>query len=734
MRHRHALTVALGGVAAVVAAWSALGLAARLDPGGFEVRDGSVEVASETLAKSFEIGGTDLVAVVRVDDHTVDDAELARALDRIDDAVRPHAGVDAVMTPRDPGGEALVSGDRTAALVTVTLAGNDAERQASAPLVIAALHVAGAEVIVGGALAAGVEGQKIAEHDLVRGELITLPVVGALLWIFFRGPLAALLPIGVGALAIGMASLVLRMLATWMTVSVFALNVVTFVGLGLSIDYSLFLVQRFREELAAGVDVETARRATLRTAGKTIAYSGAAVAVSLLSLVWIPIPLLQSIAIGGALVVGMTLAAALVVLPAALALLGHRLQPRGGSAATAVRGPWHRLAGGVMRRPGVIALVLLGALLTLGAPALRMRVAVTDAASFPPGSEVHRVQEAMDADFPHLGATTVDALVQLGSVSEAAALAQLDTLQARIASLPHVLHVVGPNAALARARLLPSADPALRAATHAAVVRTFIQGDRGRIQIVADAGPGTPEADALIEAIEELGSTPQALVATGPAAAARETHAAIRDGLPWALGSVALTTFVVLLLAFGAVTIALKAIVMNVLSLSASFGALVWIFQDGRFEGLLAYQSPGSIDPLVPLLVFAIVFGLSMDYELFLLSRIREDFANTGDPRGSVARGLQGTAGLITSAATMLVVVMTAFATSELLFLRELGVAMVIAVIVDATLVRALLVPATMALLGRLNWWAPPRFVRWWARHRLGVHEGVAGEHLEPRS
>lgn len=730
MRRRHVLIVVLAAVVAALAVVSAVGLAARLDPGGFEVRGGAVEAATQTLAERFAVGEADLVAVVRVEGHAVDDPAFVRALDRIDADVRSRAEVEALMTPRDPGGAALVSADRTAAVVTVTLAGTALEQQEAASAVIAALHVPQAEVIVGGAVAAQVEGQRIAEHDLVRGELITLPLVAALLWIFFRGPIAALLPVGVGALAIGMAAMVLRGLSMWMTVSVFALNVVTFVGLGLSIDYSLFLVQRFREELAAGADVETARRATLHTAGKTIAYSGAAVAASLLSLAWIPIPLLRSIAIGGSLVVGMTLVAALVVLPAGLALLGRRLEPRRARVRPSTRGAWARLAHGVMRRPALIALVLLGVLLTLGAPALRMQVAVTDARSFPAGSEVHRVQGVLEADFPHLGATTIDALVQLPGDAPEAKLAQLEALEAELAALPDVLEVVGPAAALARSGLPPDAPAAMRAQARAGIASTFIDEDRGRLRVVSSAEPGTPEADALVEAVEALGSSPGMIVATGPAAAARETHAAILERLPWAVVSVMLTTFVVLLLGFGAVTVALKAIAMNVLSLSASFGALVWIFQDGRLEGILDYRSPGSIDPLIPLLVFAIVFGLSMDYELFLLSRIREDFAETGDPRGSVARGLQATAGLITSAALMLLVVMAAFASSELLFLRELGVSMVIAVVVDATLVRALLVPSTMALLGRLNWWAPPRFVAWWTRHRLGVHEGIAGESI----
>ncbi len=727
-RVRHALTLTLAALVAAAAAASGFGLAARLDPGGFEVRGGAVEAARQELVQRFAVGEPDLVAVVRVEGHTVDDPAFVRALDRIDTAVRSRAQVEALMTPRDPGGAALVSVDRTAAVVTVALAGTSADQQAAAAEITTALHVEGAEVIVGGEVAAQVEGQRIAEHDLVRGELITLPLVAALLWIFFRGPLAALLPIGVGALAIGMAALVLRGLTLGMTVSVFALNVVTFVGLGLSIDYSLFLVQRFREELAAGVEVEAARRAMLRTAGKTIAYSGAAVGVSLLALAWIPIPLLRSIAIGGTLVVGMTLLAALVVLPAALALLGHRLQPRRARATSSTHGAWSKIAHAVMRRPGLVALALLAVLLTLGAPALRMRVAVTDATSFPATSEVHRVHAAMQAHFPHLGTTTLEALVELDPARPSVALEQLAALEAQLGALPSVVDVVGPTAALARARLPPAPDEATQAKMRAAVLRPFVHEGYGRLRIVSNAGPGTPEADALVAAIEAQGSSARPIVATGAAAAARETHVAILASLPFAGASVVLTTFVVLVLAFGAVTVALKAIVMNVLSLSASFGALVWIFQDGRFEGLLDYHSPGSIDPLIPLLVFAIVFGLSMDYELFLLSRIREDFAETGDPHGSVARGLQTTAGLITSAALMLMVVMAAFATSGLLFLRELGVAMVIAVIIDATLVRALLVPSTMALLGRLNWWAPPRFVAWWARHRLGVHEGVAGE------
>lgn len=731
MTHRRSIVVL---VIALLVAIAGLGLLSNLmgelDSGGLDVRNGVAQRTADSLAERFDVHQTDVIAIVGAADGS-DAAVVPGALRDIETRLDGLAGVASVTTPDGPGSP-LRADEVGTALVLASLHGNDREKSAMFPGVVSALRSTDVEVVVGGPLGARQEGQQIAEHDLVRGELLTLPVVAILLAVFFRGVLPALLPVGVGAFAIGGTVLVMRVVAVFFPVSTFALNVVTFVGLGLSIDYSLFLVHRFRLELAAGRQVDAARRVTLRTAGKTVGYSAAAVAASLLSLVFIPIPLVRSIAVGGSVVVVMAVVGALLVLPAAMQQFHARLAPSARATEatkTEASGTWHRIAQGVMRRPVITAVTLLVALVAVGLPSLRMRPATSSPTSFPTTSETYTVQARLVQEFPDLGSSTIDVLVTADDDRDVAR--ELADLADSIRDLPGVTRVVDPREAFVALGIPDRAPAEARDSARQRVRSAFVDGAHGRLSVVSELEPGTPESDALIEAMHGLSSQQVTVATAGPAAIGAESHAAIGARIPYAVGSVAVATFVVLVLAFGAPVVAIKALLMNVLSLSASFGALVLVFQDGRFENVLGYSSTGTIDVLIPLLVFAIVFGLSMDYELFLLSRIREDWVQTRDATGSVARGLETTAGIITSAALVLIVVMIGFAASRLLFLRELGVAMVIAVVVDATIIRALLVPATMALLGRANWWAPARFSAWWRRHGIGVYEGKAGEPLD---
>jgi RND superfamily putative drug exporter len=710
---RHAKPIVVFAVLLAVAAGIyGSGVARALAPGGFEVRAGEAQEVARVVERRFGQGSPDLIALVS--GMTAAGPEIQAELAALVAAVEADPAVASVASPVGLGGAALMSIDGDTAMLAITLRGDARTKETAYDGVAERLHGTSLTVEIGGPLAVAVVGQQTAEHDLVRAELVAFPLVALLLAVFFGGRIAALLPLAVGGLSIVFAMAMLRGLAELGNITVFALNIVTLLGLGLAIDYSLFMVQRFREELGFG-DVAEAVVRTVTSAGKTMLFSGVAVAVSLLALLVFPIALLHSIAIAGALIVTLTVFAALVVLPAMLAWMGHGVNwPRKAAPATPApegRG-WARLAQAVMRRPGLFAFGTTALLVVVGAPLLRLETELSDARIFPPSFEVRAVQERLEAPAGFAIAGTVQYAVLLrgeGAAWQGEQLAHLEATHAAIAALPGVLRVESYAG-------IPRPD--------------LVDGDTTLMQVLTQRPHDAPGRAAQVDALHAATADWRSAMVGGAPAVAHEVDTALEGGgIPAAI-IVVVVTLVVLTLAFGAIVVAVKAVVMNVLSLSASFGALVWIFQDGRLEGLLGYQSTGSIDPLVLLVMFAIVFGLSMDYELFLLSRIREDYSETGDARESVARGLAATGRLITMAGLMLIVVLIGFASAEVLFVKQLGVGMAIAVAVDATIVRGLLVPATMRLLGRWNWWAAGWFSRWWIKSNIGVHELPPGSPL----
>jgi putative drug exporter of the RND superfamily len=718
---------------AIAAAIYGSGVARALAPGGFEVREGEAQRVAGVLEARFGHGTPDLVALVKLEGVAADSAQMRARLTEIVAALTAEPTVATVDSPLGPAGVALLSNDRTTAMLALSLHGNATAKEHAYDRVVEVLNEGAApgEVAIGGPLAVAVVGQHTAEHDLVRAELVAFPLVGLLLLAFFGGRIATLLPLAVGGLAIAFATAVLRGLAELASISVFALNIVTLLGLGLAIDYSLFMVQRFREELAFGTVHEAVVR-TVTSAGKTMLFSGVAVAVSLLALLAFPIALLHSIAIAGALIVVLTVIAALVVLPAMLAWLGRRVEwprrPRPHTEGDPDRG-WGRLAKWVMRRPGWVMIGTAALLVVVGAPALRLETALSDARIFPADFEVRMVQQRLEEPNGFDARGTVQYLVVLEAAQpiwQPEQLGQLFDTHARLAAVPGVRHVDDLVAALGqdvRERFVVAGGLLLDAPSLPPGIDQLVDDDATLVRIVADAPADAPARAAQVDALRAAGSGWVSMSMGGAPKVAQEVDAALLQGAVPATVIVVVVTLVVLTLAFGAIVVSLKAVVMNVLSLGASFGALVWIFQDGRLEGLLDYQSTGSIDPLVMLVMFAIVFGLSMDYELFLLSRIREDYGETGDARGSVARGLAATGRLITMAGLMLIVVLLGFGSAHILFVKQLGIGMAVAVAIDATVVRGLLVPATMRLLGRWNWWSAAWFMRWWTRWNIGVRE-----------
>jgi RND superfamily putative drug exporter len=530
--------------------------------------------------------------------------------------------------------------------------------------------------LVGGATLANEQVGKQSEHDLVRAELIAFPLLLLLAFWVFRGVVAALLPILAGLLALFGTLALLRLVNDVWAISVFALNLVTGAALGLAIDYSLLLVSRYREELARRGPGREALHATLATAGRTVAFSAVTVAAAFASLLVFPLPFLRSMAIGGMIVAPLAGIVALTLLPALLALLGERvnaLAPKSWQRAAerAARpdehGGWYRFAHAVMRRPGWVAIGSSTLLVALGLPFLGVRFIGVDATVLPSSSSARRADDALRTQF----APGIDAPLHL-----AVRAASPTPVVAAIRRLPGVLAVAAPE------RL---------------GVRLW------SVDVIPRAPAMTGQTKRLVREVRRL---PDVMV-SGKTAWYLDTAASLQRHLPYALALLAVTTFVLLFVVTGSFVLPLKALLMNALGLAAAFGILVFVFQDGRLEGLLGYRSQGALELTQPVLLFAIAFGLATDYGVFLLSRIKEAHDAGLPNREAVALGLERTGRVVTAAALLFCVAVGAFATSSILIVKELGLGIALAVAIDASLVRALLVPSLMTLLGDWNWWAP---------------------------
>jgi uncharacterized membrane protein YdfJ with MMPL/SSD domain len=710
-RGRRWVLALTGGFVVVAVVWGT-GVFGSLANGGFDDPGSESARALAQVEKAVGRDNADVVLLYESAERTVDDPAYREAVDGAlaglprDDIAKMTTFWSANEAPQ------LVSKDRRGTYVVLTLRGgsDDALLETYRDLEPALRQpVPGLDIKIGGDLAVFDEVNTQVEHDIQRAEMISLPLVLVLLVIVFGGLVAASLPLAVGGLAILGAFTVLRVIATVTDVSIFSINIVTMIGLGLAIDYALFVVTRFREQLAAGDDVEQAIVTTMATAGRTIAFSGVTVAVSIASLALFPVMFLRSMAYGGTAAVAVAMVAALTVLPALLAVLGHRVdrlripllgRRRADALTGAERGWWYRLARSVMRRPVLYAAVLVPVLLVLGLPFTRAEFGGVDHRALPAGAESRVVAETLQRDFPGAGGSDIVVAVRLdrpvtGSTPDPATGRALESYLERLRTLDGVeaAHVAG------------------------------IADDLAAVSVHTPHGAQDLAARDVVDAVRAVPDSPglQATVG-GQTAAVVDLLDTLGERLPWMGLFIALVTFVLLFLAFGSVVLPLKAVVMTILSLSASFGALVWVFQDGNLAGLLGFTSSGFLEATQPILLFAVVFGLSMDYELFLLSRVKEEYDHTGDNTRAVAAGVQRTGRIITSAALLLGVVVAAFSTSGIVFIKMIGLGMVLALILDATVVRALLVPATMRLLGRANWWAPEPLARFWQRY--GIREG----------
>ena len=693
----------------------------RLKSGGFDDPAAESTRAAEVLRDQFGTGDPNLVLLVTAKGGDVDDPAVAAAGEAITRRLAAEPDLAQVLSYWAADAPALKSADGAQALVLGRITGDeeDLDARAAALTDAYARDDADLRVQVGGQAQVFREVGEQVEADLARAEAIAVPITLLLLVLVFASAVAGVLPLAVGGFAIVGTLLVLRVLAQVTDVSIYALNLTTALGLGLAIDYSLFIVSRYREELRAGRDPGDALIVTMRTAGRTVLFSAATVAVSLLALLVFPLYFLRSFGYAGIAVVALAAVGALVVLPALLAVLGRRVDrlrlPIGRRAT--VRDPgtgfWHRIATWVMRRPVPIALAVVAFLVLLGTPFLGVRFGLPDDRVLPAGAEGRQVADAIRDNFATDESSALS-VVAPGIGDPRAHLADIDGYAAALSRLDGVERVDALTGAYADGARLQGPPPAADAAI-APEARRFAAADGTWLSVVPSVEPISEAGEELVAAVRDL-PAPLGAQVTGPSAQLVDTKASLFGLLPVAAAIIALVTFVLLFLMTGSVVIPAKALVLNLLSLTAVYGAMVWVFQDGNLAGVLGFTPTGTIDTSMPVLLFCIAFGLSMDYEVFLLSRIKEEHDRTGDTVAAVAVGLERTGPIVTTAAALLAIVFVAFATSQVSFLKLSGIGTALAILVDATLIRALLVPAFMRLAGQANWWAPAPLRRLHAR------------------
>ena len=690
-RHRWAvlgtwLVVLVGGVVAAPAVFDGLSTQA-----GYVESSESAQVARE-LSRVDPDGG-ELVAVA--DGRSVDDAALQRSVADVAARLAATPGIDEVRTPWTDDDPRLVAQDRRAVAVLVSLEGNlpPAVHEAALDAAERGLRSIDApRVLVTSEDLRDAEFEDQAAADLERAELLSMPVALVVLLVIFGGIVAAGLPVVVALVGVSATLLSLLAFSAISDVSVFAVNVMTMLGLGLAVDYALLVVYRFREERATDPDVGGALDRTMTSAGCTVLFSGLTVAASLAGLLVFDDVFLRSMGYAGMSVVVLDMLAALTLLPALLSLVGHRIRPA--RPRPADRGVFVRVARVSARRPVLVAAGVAALLALAAAPFLGARFASPDARSLPTSSEARQLHDLGTSRFA-AGADR-EPIVVLADGRPPVSYVN------RVESLADVTDVV--------ARDLPDG--------------------RVAIDVYAEGPTEGPRAQSVVRAIRDLDAPVRTRV-TGDAAEAVDYLDSIRDRLPWSLAIIVLSTGVLLFMFTGSVVVPVKALLMNTLSLGATFGALVWVFQDGHLGGLVGTEALGALAVETPVLVFAIAFGLSMDYEVFLLSRIQEAYRRTGHNDGAVREGLQRTGAIVTSAALLIAIVFAGFVAGGFSPVKQVGLGLLVAVVVDATLVRMLLVPAAMRLMGRWNWWAPAPLRR--LHDRVSLHEPATAPVVEER-
>ncbi|KRF12387.1 hypothetical protein ASG90_15560 [Nocardioides sp. Soil797] len=695
---RRAVQILVIGLLAVLGAGAyGAGVFDSLSQGGFD--DPNSE-SSRELAKERAVFGNqtvDVVAIYSSDDISVDDPEFETS---VRDAV---SGLPAVTTKivnyYDTPSPALVSHDEHAVQLLISLKGETQnELLESWEALEPHLEADGLETDVAGTFAVYGDVGEITEKDLAQAETISAPFVLLLSLLIFGSLVAASMPVLVGAIAVVGALGVVRLLTTFTEVSIFSVNVITLIGLGLAIDYALFIISRFREELALRPEDDpdaaaAAIKVTMETAGRTVLFSGLTVAAALSSLMVFPQTFLKSMGYGGMAAVVVAMLSALTILPTVLRLLGRRVD--GGRlpwrrhrpvSVGSDHGAWARLAHGVMKRPIVVTVLITAVLLVVASPFLGVKWGSVDYRVLPDDAPAHVAADKLNTDF---GPESSSANLLLEGTTKT----DLAAYEKELGQIPGV-----------------SVEP------------VAVKGDATLLRATWQGNSQSQESQEVVERIRDVAPASGSVLVGGLSASTVDLLDSVGAHLPW-MGIIVIGVMLLLLfVAFGSVVLPVKAVVMNAISITASFGVVTWIFADGHLEGLLGFESQGYLDATQPILMLAILFGLSMDYEVFLLSRVREQWDLTHDNDQAVAAGLQKTGRIITSAALLLAIVIGAFGLSGIVFMKMIGIGMLVALLLDATVVRALLVPATMKLLGRWNWWAPGALLRWWERYGLKGH------------
>ena len=684
-----------------------------LRAGGFSASEVEAELAIDRLVQDLGVSGTSIEILFRSNDL---DATEPRFMEVVAAALQPLASLPEVISivPHwENFTQISPSGHSAYARVFVSLDIEEAHRLVPSIRQLVATpeldtHVSGAAVFFS-------DIQTLSEGDLRRAELIGGPFVLLVLVLVFGSIVAAAIPVAAGAstVAIGLAGV--WAVGQFTSFSLFALNIVTLVGLGLGADYSFLLVSRYREELREGRAIEECVTRTMATAGRAVLFSGLAVLAGLGSLSVFEFMMLRSIGIGGAIVVLVAVAAALTLVPALLAELGPNVN-RGAipGPRLRIRNGWGRLAHAVMRRPIPVFLAVTALLLLLAIPLLHVRIRGAEASVLGLGSPARSAYDAMSEEFG-LGQPSPLAIVARLDTSavDSAAIAQMHALGEALVADPRVARVhsyvtVDPRITLDQYQLMYRSDRPIADAFASAAASELTNGSTALMIVEPRAAASSDEARGLVLAIRQYRDRHglDALVGGG-AAALSDFVERLYGEFPKAIGLVLLVTYVVLAAQFRSVLLPLKAVLMNLLSLMASFGTLVLVFQDGWLENILRFEPLGFIEATAPIILFAVLFGLSMDYEVFLLSRIKEARDSGLNNADAVAQGLSSSGRVITNAALVVVVVSLAFVTADIVLVKAVGFGAAVAVFIDATIVRSLLVPATMRLLGRWNWWAP---------------------------
>jgi len=721
----------------IVSVWAVLILVAlpfapqapgALSAGGFILDDLESARAKQVLQAELGLEPSAFVLVYTSDTLAAGTPEWLAAVSRAttDVAAAPHVTrvLSHVVAPRQVSADGRTAYD----IVFLDLPPDDSP-DAIPPVAAAIREVPGLTVRIGGGPAFYGDVQAVTERDLQRSELISFPLAALALLLVFGSLIAAGIPLAIGGAAVLVALAGIFVVASLVPMSIFVLNLATLLGLGLGVDYSLLMTSRFREELAHrdGPDrVADAVHVTVATAGRAVFFSGLTVLLGLLGLVLFEFMILRSVGIAGAIVVGLAVASAVTLLPAILAIIGTRIDAlavRGVTVEPGVDGPWARLARRVMRHPVAVLVPTLSLLLVLGVPFLQVRFNAPDATILPssvPSRETYDILARVfgEGEF----APIVLAVRTTGDATTPENLARLYDYSRRLAADPRVSRVsslvdVDPRLTLDQYRLLYGSVGGPPDRFVAASLAATTNGDLTAFTVTTPYGPNRDEGRSLVRELRDPASplAPPAGIAVqvgGGAADVDDVVSRIWSDFPRTAAFIVVTTFIVLFVLLRSVVLPVKALVMNTLSIVASFGALVWIFQDGNLSALLGFQPLGFVETTQPVILFCVLFGLSMDYEVFLLTRMKEAWDKTGDNTEAVARGLERSGRIVSSAALIVVVVAGSFAFADIVLIKALGLGVAIAVALDATVVRALLVPATMRLLGRWNWWVPARLDR----------------------